>query len=180
MVITGPSPKSLGAQLVVDLASGLDRANMILVGRSEAKITLVMDEIRSINPAIHVTFVQIDLTNNATVRAAADKIKKLTSTVDVLVNCAGVLGLREFTQSANGVEMHFAANHLGHFLLTNLLVDELAAAKGRVVNVTSMGYGLAELDVKDANFDVSIASGLVHDRKPCSAFGYQKREAKSG
>lgn len=89
-------------------------------------------------------------------RAAADKIKSLTSTVDILVNCAGIMGLRTYETSADGVEMHFAANHLGHFLLTNLLIDELAAAKGHVVNVTSMGYMLAEVDTEDANFDVSV------------------------
>lgn len=109
---------------------------------------------------------QIDLANNASVRDAADKIKSLTSAVDILVNCAGVMGVREFIKSVDGVEMHFAANHLGHFLLTNLLVGNLEEAKGRVVNVTSMGYVLAEVDLDGVNFDVSIFRGLaVHGRR---------------
>jgi NAD(P)-dependent dehydrogenase (short-subunit alcohol dehydrogenase family) len=139
----------------MDIASGSKPAKIILAGRSEAKITPVIEEMRKANSSVQVTFVQVDLANNASVRAAAKKIKELTSSVDILVNCAGVMGVREFTKSPDGVEMHFAANHLGHFLLTNLLVDELAAEKGHVVNVSSMGYLLGEVDTEDPNFDVS-------------------------
>jgi NAD(P)-dependent dehydrogenase (short-subunit alcohol dehydrogenase family) len=125
------------------------------VGRNEAKTAPVVENIKKANSSVEVSFVQADLADNASVRKAAEKIKGITGTVDVLVNCAGIMGVREYKTSADGVEMHFAANHLGHFLLTNLLVDELAVAKGRVVNVTSMGYMLAEVDTEDPNFDVS-------------------------
>ena len=48
-----------------------------------------------------------------------------------------------------------AAGYLGHFLLTNLVLGKLIAAKGIIINITSMAYTLAEVDTKDPNFDVS-------------------------
>jgi NAD(P)-dependent dehydrogenase (short-subunit alcohol dehydrogenase family) len=153
LVVTGPSPGSLGAELITELAAGAKPAKIILIGRNEAKTTPVIDNIKKANPSVEVSFVQADLADNSSVRKAAEKIKSITGTVDVLVNCAGIMGVREYKESVDGVEVHFAANHLGHFLLTNLLVDELAAAKGRVVNVTSMGYMLAEVDTEDPNFE---------------------------
>ncbi|KAK7178809.1 cytochrome P450 [Paraphaeosphaeria sporulosa] len=171
IVVTGPSQKSLAAQLVVDIAGGCRPAKIILAGRSEAKIVPVIENIHSasVNNPIDVTFVQLDLAYNASVRTAAKTIKSLTTTVDVLVNCAGVMGLRTFTNSSDGVEGHFAANHLGHFLLTNLLIDGLAAGKGGLVlNVTSMAYVLAEVNTVDPNFD----EGRLYD--PWVAYGRSK------
>ena len=114
-----------------------------------------MDQIKRTNPKIDVMFVPLDLSENASVHHAAEKIKSSgVDRIDALVNNAGVMAIKDYTESKDGVEMHFAANHLGHFLLTNLLMDLIVDAKGVVVNVSSTGYELAEVNFEDPNFQV--------------------------
>lgn len=67
------------------------------------------------------------------------------------------MAVRNFTKSVDGVESQFAANYLGHFLLTNLLSKEILAAASedaRIVQIGSLGYQLGEVDVEDVNFQV--------------------------
>jgi len=62
-----------------------------------------------------------------------------------------------FAKSPEGVEMHFAINHVGHFLFTNLILRKLRKGS-RVVNVASEGYRLAEVDYVDPWFEVHSRS----------------------
>ena len=73
-------------------------------------------------------------------RAAAEVSVKLEK-LDVLVNNAGVMAVKEFERTKEGIESQFAANHVGHFLLTGLLMGKLkeAGKEARVVNVSSTG-----------------------------------------
>ena len=77
-----------------------------------------------------------------------------------MINNAGVAARREFEKSEDGVEGVFAANYLGHWVLTNLLVGRVEEVKGVVVNVASGAYVLAEVDVGDVNFEVILVSLL--------------------
>jgi NAD(P)-dependent dehydrogenase (short-subunit alcohol dehydrogenase family) len=81
-------------------------------------------------------------------------------TVDILVNSAGVMLVPERTLTEDGVEMHFATNHIGHFLFTCLIMPKLIAAakagpKGatRVINVCSLSPTFATMRWSDVNFD---------------------------
>ena len=67
-----------------------------------------------------------------------------------------VMAVKEYKKSKDGIEMQFAANHIGHFLLTNLLMPKiLAAGKGaRIVNVSSFGYMSGGVRFDDQNFKV--------------------------
>lgn len=60
-----------------------------------------------------------------------------------------VMGIKEYTTTKEGVEMQFGVNHLGHFLLTNLLMEKIFAAGtgARIINVSSLGYMTARLCV---------------------------------
>lgn len=72
-----------------------------------------------------------------------------------MINNAGVMAPRTFQRSEDGVEGQFAANYLGHFLLTCLLIDRLVAADGAtVVMNSSLGYLLDEVHFEDVNFEV--------------------------
>ena len=86
----------------------------------------------------------LDVSDLSSVRAFAAEV----GVVDVLVNNAGVMGV-PFSRSADGVELHLATNHLGHFALTNLLLDRLT---DRVVVVGSIAHRRAELDVDDLDW----------------------------
>lgn len=95
----------------------------------------------------------IDLSSQASVRKAADELKKKHPKLKVLLNNAGVwTKTRELTKE--GVEMTLGVNHLGHFLLTKLLWDNLkAAAPSRVVNVASAAHRGARWDWGDPQLE---------------------------
>lgn len=100
---------------------------------------------------------QADLANNDSVRQAATKINALpgVDAINIVINAAGNMAVRNYTTSADGIELQFAANHLGHFLLTKLILPKvLAAPEPIVVNLTSTGYELGEVQFEDINFAV--------------------------
>lgn len=126
-----------------------------MAGRSLAKIQPVIQTINEIDPSIIVNYVQLNLADNASVREGAVKIQKLTSEIHGLINSAGIMGTKQYLRSKDGIELQFASNHIGHFLLTNLLIPEIKKARGVVSNVASGGYQLADLELDDPNFNVS-------------------------
>jgi len=82
--------------------------------------------------------VQLDLGDFDSVARCADDIHTLRSPIDILINNAGYRGGGNDRQLINGVEKHFVINHLGHFILTNRLMDRLyISTQGRIVNVAS-------------------------------------------
>lgn len=96
-----------------------------------------------------VGLVVFDLADLGSVRAGAAEILERCPRLDVLVNNAGLV-LTERSVTADGYETTFAVNHLGPFLLTNLLLDRLrASAPSRVVNVASTAHKGARLDFDD-------------------------------
>ncbi|CAF9904224.1 MAG: hypothetical protein HETSPECPRED_003445 [Heterodermia speciosa] len=153
-LITGASQGGLGAEIAVILASAKP-SQVILAGRTEDKISPVIDEIKNIDSSVKATYVKLDLLDNASVRKAAEHIKSLTKKIDVLINNAGIMAPKEYATSKDGIESQFAANHVGHFLLTGLLIEEvLAAGEGAaIINVASLGYQLAEPNLDDPNFE---------------------------
>jgi retinol dehydrogenase-14 len=81
-----------------------------------------------------------DISSQKSIRALADDVRQRFASIDVLINNAGgIFAKRELT--ADGIERTFATNHLGPFLLTNLLLDRVSAGTGgRIVNVASESY----------------------------------------
>lgn len=156
VVITGPSAGGIGAETAISLASANPK-QLILLGRTEAKISPVLDEIKKINPAISAKFIKLDLGNLSSVRKAASTINERVSHIDVLINNAGIMAVKQYTKTVDGFESQLATNHLGHFLLTNLLMGKLLAAGegAKIVNLSSMGYELSEFRFDDWNFSVS-------------------------
>ncbi|OKP10389.1 hypothetical protein PENSUB_4178 [Penicillium subrubescens] len=152
VVITGASHGGLGAHTALCLAAA-NPAEIILLGRSEEKVSPVMKEISSISPSTIVRFIKIDLLSCASVRAAAAEINASVSKIDVLVNNAGIMGVK-FSLTPENVESQLGANHIGHFLLTNLLVPKLEASGGgaRIVNVASAMYQLSPVMFDNYNF----------------------------
>ena len=126
-------------------------------GRTESKIKPVQDEIAAVAPSVKTSFVHCDISDVASASAAADAILKLAPSIDVVINCAGIMALKNRELSRQGVERQLATNHLGHFVLTNRLMDRLLKAPNpRVVNVTSDGYQLEGVNFDDPNFEVSF------------------------
>ena len=96
----------------------------------------MIDEISAATGNTDVHFLPLDLGDFASVRACASAFLALGQPLDVLINNAGVAGQQGFTDS--GFELAFGINHMGHFLLTDLLLDHLrASGPARVVTVAS-------------------------------------------
>jgi dehydrogenase/reductase SDR family protein 13 len=135
--------------LVTGANSGLGRAtvmalaarggSVVLAARSEERTRPVLDAIRAAASAADVHFLALDLADLAQVRRAAASFLGSGRPLDVLVNNAGIAGTRAL--SADGFDLTYATNHIGPFLLTNLLVPRLRdAPQGRIVNVSSVGH----------------------------------------
>ena len=125
-------------------------AHVIIAARNPTKAAAAVKEIQDRAPGANVEHRPIDLASFASVRAFADTFKERGDQLDVLVNNAGGV-LRSRTTTEDGHETQLQVNHLSHFLLTNLLRDQLARARGRVVNVSSTGHTFARngLDFDD-------------------------------
>ena len=170
-LVTGTSTKGLGASCATQLARQSPE-QIILVSRTKSKVEPVIEEIKAINASIRMTFVECELTDFDSVRKAAEQIlsDKGISKIDAVINNAGVMDVKEYTTDKQGNELTFSANHLGHFLLTNLIMPKiLAAGKGsRIVNVTSRGHRISSVRFSDPAF----SNGKDYDG--WSAYGQSK------
>jgi len=117
-------------------------ARVILACRSEAKTAPVVAEIIEQTGNQDVEFTELDLSRLASVRACAERLLARGLPIHLLINNAGLAGLRGKT--SDGFELHFGVNHLGHFLLTLLLMDRIVESAGsapaRIVNVSSRSH----------------------------------------
>jgi retinol dehydrogenase-12 len=121
-------------------------ARVTLAGRSEDKTRAAMSEIADETPGADLEFLQLDLSDFESVRKAASEFLARDEPLHVLINNAGLAGGKGMT--ASGFEMTFGTNHMGPFLLTQLLLDRLKQADAaRIVNVAStMHYQAKGID----------------------------------
>jgi NAD(P)-dependent dehydrogenase (short-subunit alcohol dehydrogenase family) len=114
-------------------------ATVYMACRSEAKARPVRDEIAAATGNDRLRLLSLDLADLASVRACADGFLQTGAPLHVVINNAGLAGKRGMT--ASGFELAFGTNHVGPFLLTNLLLDRLrASAPARIVTVSSEGH----------------------------------------
>ena len=152
-VVTGAT-SGLGRQTASELARL--GASVILVGRNPEKTDAVVESIRRETGNSKLLPEIADLSEMEQVRALAGRIE---APVHILVNNAGVL-LPERTETREGFETSFATNLLGHFLLTNLLIDKLEAP-ARIVNVSSGGMYTQRIRVDDLQMERGRYDGAV-------------------
>ena len=129
-----------GIGLSTATALARDGGRVFIACRRAAAGEAAVARIKSASGRDDVHLLMLDLLSLASVRECAAAFLALDEPLHVLVNNAGVGGQRGL--SADGFELHFAVNHLGHFALTQLLLDRLAAsgAGARVVNVSSEAH----------------------------------------
>jgi NAD(P)-dependent dehydrogenase (short-subunit alcohol dehydrogenase family) len=133
VLITGGS-SGVGRAAALGLARMGPR--IVLLSRDPAKAEQTRRELVAQTENERIEYLQADLSEWSSVRRAAEDFRERYQRLDVLMNCAGVLYPRR-TVSAEGVEMTLAVEFLGHFLLTNLLLDVLKrSAPARVLTVT--------------------------------------------
>src|SRR3990170_70761 len=121
-------------------------ATVVGVGRNPDKCATVGERVKSETGNPQVEFLSADLSSQAQVRRLAEAFKQKYDRLEVLVNNAGAYYLTR-QECVDGIELTFALNHLGYFLLTNLLLDLIkASAPARIVNVSSNAHQSARMD----------------------------------
>ena len=134
-----------------ETALGLARqgATVVVAGRNRERCTATVEQIKAQTGNSSVDFLVADLSSLQEVRKLASQVKESYPRLDVLVNNAGAIMLSR-RLSVDGIELTIALNHLSYFLLTNLLLDHLAAsAPARIVNVSSSSHRKARIRFDD-------------------------------
>ena len=146
VVVTGANV-GIGFETAASVAARGGTA--VLVCRDRAKGDRAVDAIRQRSAGGRVELVHLDLADFASVRGCAEELQTRWDRLDVLVNNAGGFWTqRQVTEQ--GFEQTFGVNHLGPFLLTQLLLDRLrSSAPSRIVNVSSIGHRF----VRSMNWD---------------------------
>ena len=151
VVITGGNA-GIGKATAINLAK--QGAEILITSRSEGKAKAAVEEVKSASKNDNVDFVLINLIDQESVKKAAVEIKAKCPKIDVLINNAGCY-LSELELSPQGIEGQFATNHIGHFLLTNLILDNIkAAGNARIINLASIAHNSTrELNFGDLNYE---------------------------
>ncbi|EFC36712.1 predicted protein [Naegleria gruberi] len=146
IVITGVSKNGIGYETCKSL---LAKNGTIIIGvrdlkkgeatRREILEQVALEENNQNNSKGNIYVMQLDLNDLDSVKHFADEIKEKFKRCDILINNAGISNVPHALSKQN-VEIHFGTNHLGHFLLTNLLIDQLKDSKGRVITVASRAH----------------------------------------
>lgn len=149
-IVTGAN-SGLGFETAAALAAA--GARVVLAVRNPERGNDAIDRIRGRVPAAEVELQLLDLSSLADVRDAAAKVKAAHPRIDLLINNAGVMyPPRQVT--ADGFELQFGTNHLGHFAFTGLLLEcLLPVPNSRVVTVSSFGHRVrADIRFDDLQF----------------------------
>ena len=150
VVITGASD-GIGLESARQVAALGHR--VVMVGRNPGKTSAAAASVAADHPDAVVETALADFASQASVRALAAELLDRCERIDVLVNNAGTV-FAERTVTDDGMEATFAVNHLGGFLLTELLVDRVvASAPARIVLTSSTGHYQGTLDFDDLGFE---------------------------
>ena len=115
-------------------------ASVVLAVRNLDKGQGAAARIKAATPGADVTVQRLDLSSLDSVRAAAEELRAGHDTIDLLINNAGLM-YPPRGETADGFELQFGTNHLGHFALTGLMLDRLLPVPGsRIVTISSIGH----------------------------------------
>ena len=149
-IVTGSS-SGIGYETARVLAE--KKATVIIAVRNLKKGNAALEKINKQHPDAEVKVMELDLANLESVRKFASEFKNSYSRLDLLINNAGVM-IPPYSKTADGFELQFGTNHLGHFALTGLLIDLVnATPDSRIVNVASSAHHYGNLDLNDLNWE---------------------------
>jgi NAD(P)-dependent dehydrogenase (short-subunit alcohol dehydrogenase family) len=150
-VVTG-SNSGLGLGLTTRLSAA--GADVIMAIRNRAKGEAAVEQIRATVPNAKLTIKSLDLSSLASVEALGEELTAEGRPVDILINNAGVMQPPDRETTADGFELQFGSNHLGHFALTGHLLPLLRAASNpRVVSLSSLAARMGGINFDDPQWE---------------------------
>lgn len=146
VIITGANT-GIGKETALDMAKR--GARVVLACRDLSKANTTAEQIRKQTGNGNVVVERLDLASLESVRDFCQKINNQENRIDILINNAGIMMCPKW-KTKDEFEMQFGTNHLGHFLLTNLLLDKIKkSAPSRIVNVSSLAHEKGKMNWED-------------------------------
>ncbi|WP_055108298.1 oxidoreductase [Paenibacillus ihumii] len=180
-IVTGANG-GLGYIITEELAR--NGAHVVMGCRDQNKGMQAADALRSKLQGASVEVVQLDLADLSSVRTFSSTVADKYDTLDLLINNAGVMATPP-RKTADGFELQFGTNHLGHFALTGLLFPRLAAKAGsRVVTLSSIAHRYGRINFRDLQHERSYSPNLVYGQSKLAnlmfALELQRRIQQAG
>ena len=164
VVVTGAS-SGLGAEVARQIVKR--GATVVLACRNFQAAAIVLEQIRKEGGAGQALFIHLDLASVESVKSFVEDVNSRYSSIDAIVCNAGVwVPMEQGCRTRDGFEVHAGVNHLGHFLLVNLLLPSFASS-ARIVVVSSTLMKLGQI-----NFDVHEHFGNGRRSEPDQASGH--------
>ena len=182
ILVTGVSA-GIGVETARSLAA--HGASVVGAARDLEKARVATEQVRKDAAANggRCELVELDLANLKSVRACADQLLAKGEPFDVIIANAGVMAT-PFGHTADGFEMQFGTNHLGHFVLVNRIAKQLRPG-GRLINLSSAGHRFSNVDLEDPNFertpyDPFVAYGRSKTANILFTVAFDKRHRDGG
>ena len=175
VIVTGGNT-GIGKATAQDLSQR--GARVILACRDMVKGRTAIEEIREKTGNNNLAVRKLDLASCKSIRAFAEQILREEPQINILINNAGVMFV-PYQLTEDGYELTFGVNHLGHFLLTNLLLERIkASAPSRIIVVASLGHLVGYLDFGDMMWKKRYNSQLAYCRSKLANIMFVKELAK--
>ena len=136
---------------------------IIFACRSQQRGQDAIDEIKKSVKCDNLKFMPLDLNDLESVKSFAETFNKTYDRLDILLNNAGIMALPKRETTAQGFEKQFGVNHVGHFLLTKLLLEKIKASEaGRIVNLSSLAHTNGKMNLEDLQHEKEYVPWAVY------------------
>ena len=156
-------------------------AKVVMLNRSTERSIAAVNELKDeFGPDAGVSFVRMDLSELASVRAAATEVLATIPRIDALICNAAIAQVPTQKLTIDGFESQLGTNHYGHFVLCGMLFDRIEEAQGRIVVVASLGYnmGIKTIQFDDMNWDKNYSANPVYSQSKLAQmmFAYELQD----
>lgn len=175
VVITGANA-GIGKETALDLAKR--GARVIMACRDMERGQTALKEVMEGSQNDNVMCMKLDLSDTKSIREFAEAVNKDEPKLNILINNAGVM-VCPYGKTADGFEMQIGVNHLGHFLLTHLLMDLiLRSAPARIITVSSTAHRWGGINLDDINSEKSYNKQAAYSQSKLANILFTRALAK--
>ncbi|TCL08115.1 NAD(P)-dependent dehydrogenase (short-subunit alcohol dehydrogenase family) [Shimia isoporae] len=156
-------------------------AKVVMLNRSAEKSAAAVQDLKQeFGAEADVSFIRMDLSDLASVRAAAQEVLQTQSRIDALICNAAIAQVPNQKITVDGFESQLGTNHYGHFVLCGMLFDRIDTSGGRIVVVASLGYklGIRTIQFDDMNWDKNYSPNPVYSQSKLAQmmFAYELQD----